>query len=289
VNKRNLQLLIVGVGGLLIGFLVGREIWPREPDYIGRVVRIPAEIHPPAEERLPPKTPAPAAAAPTAVAPTATAPAAPAAKRDGAWFETYADGSQKSRGAHVDGKPDGSWMTWYPGGQVKSQGVYRHGKAEGLWRYFHANGNTSAELQYKDGLREGPAVNWHGNGAILQRGEYRKGRKHGLWTTWDTEGRVVREEEFANGTLTAPVRLFDPKGEFPPEAEALAKAEVNGKYRNLLTKVAAPDDRGSYKDFSDYGWYAGTSYKGRRDLPHGYWVYVYPYWYIFRDGPQEKK
>jgi hypothetical protein len=286
VAKRNLQLLIVGGGCLLIGFLVGRETAPREPGYAGRVVHVPIEIHPPVAERLPPKTLAPAAATPPA--PAAATPPAPVAKRDGAWTESYPDGSQKSRGAHVGGRPDGAWTTWHPGGQVKSQGEYRNGKAEGVWRHFHANGNAAIEFQYRDGRLEGPAVYWHSNGAIQQRGAYRNGSKHGLWTTWDAEGHVVREEEFDNGSLTAPVRLFDPKGEFPPEAEALAKAEVKGKYRNLLTKVAAPGDRASYKDFSDYGWYSGTSYKGRRDLPQGYWVYVYPYWYIFGEGPKRK-
>jgi hypothetical protein len=285
VGKRNLQLLIVGVGGLAIGFLLGREMRPDEPGMTGRVVHIPVEIHPPAEERLPPKAPATTAPVPV---PAAPAPVVPAAKRDGAWTESYPDGSRKSQGAHVDGQPDGDWTTWYAGGQVKSQGDYRNGKAEGLWRHFHPNGNASIELRYRDGRLEGPAVYWHPNGAIQQRGDYRSGSKQGLWTTWDADGHVVREEEFENGALTAPVRLFDPKGEFPPEAEALAKAEVKGKYRNLLTKVAAPGDRGSYKDFSDYGWYSGTSYKGRRDLPQGYWVYVYPYWFIWGESTQKK-
>jgi hypothetical protein len=288
VFKRNLQLVIVGVGGLLVGFLAGREIWPGEPEYIGRVVHVPVEIHPPAVERLPPKTPAPAAPTPSAPAPAAPVRRVPVAKPEGTWVESYPDGRKKSQGAHVKGRPDGVWTTWHAGGQVKSQGEYRHGKAEGIWRHFHGNGNASIELQYRDGRLEGPAVYWHPSGAIQQRGEYRKGLKHGLWTTWDAEGHVVREEEFEKGALSAPVRLFDPKGEFPPEAEALAKAEVNGKYRNLLTKVAAPGDRASYKDFSDYGWYSGTAYKGRKKLPQGYWVYVYPYWYIWGETTQKK-
>jgi hypothetical protein len=279
VARRNLQLLIVGGGGLLAGFLLGQQIRPHEPGRGGRKVHVPIEIHPPVPERLPPK-------AGTPVRPEPPAQPAPAAKREGAWSETYGDGSRKSEGAYVDGQPDGLWTTWHPGGRVKSQGEYRRGKAVGTWRHYHANGNLAIELEYRDGKLEGPAVSWHENGAIRQRGEYRLGAKHGLWTTWDAEGRVVREEQFEKGALVAPVRLFDPGGEFPPEAEALAKAEVNGKYRNLLTKVAAPDDRASYKEFNDYGWYSGTSYKGRRDLPKGYWVYVYPYWYIWGESTQ---
>jgi hypothetical protein len=66
---------------------------------------------------------------------------------------------------------------------------------------------------------------------------------------------------------------------------ALKKASVAGKYRHLLRVVPAPADRQSYTDFADYGPYAGTSYAGYDDIPPGHWVYVYPHWYIWRDGP----
>lgn len=94
---------------------------------------------------------------------------------------------------------------------------------------------------------------------------------------------LVRQEQWSAGSLAAPIRLWDPKGEFPPEAEALEKAAVGGKYRNLLRKVAAPDDRGSYGDFKDYGLWSGAGYMGHTDLPQGYWVYVDPYWYIWAE------
>jgi hypothetical protein len=61
----------------------------------------------------------------------------------------------------------------------------------------------------------------------------------------------------------------------------LVKASVNGKYYNLLKVINVPSDRGSYGDFSDYGHYSSTSYAGYNNLPAGYWVYVYPDWYIW--------
>jgi len=64
----------------------------------------------------------------------------------------------------------------------------------------------------------------------------------------------------------------------PPDA---VRASVNGKYTNLLTTIYVPDDRGSYGDFDDWGYYSGTSYAGYTNLPAGYWVYVYPNWYIW--------
>ncbi len=61
----------------------------------------------------------------------------------------------------------------------------------------------------------------------------------------------------------------------------LTKASVNGKYYNLLKIMNVPQDRGSYGDFDDYGYYSSTSYAGYDNIPAGYWVYVYPDWYVW--------
>ncbi len=58
-------------------------------------------------------------------------------------------------------------------------------------------------------------------------------------------------------------------------------ASVNGKYYNLLQTLYVPQDQGSYGDFYDWGYYSGTSYAGYSNLKPGYWVYVYPNWYIW--------
>lgn len=77
------------------------------------------------------------------------------------------------------------------------------------------------------------------------------------------------------------VRPADVK-ELPPN-EARIKASVNGKYRRLLKKIEVRGDYGSYGEFRDWGHYEGTSYAGYSDLPAGYWVWVYPHWYIWGD------
>ncbi len=61
----------------------------------------------------------------------------------------------------------------------------------------------------------------------------------------------------------------------------LTKASVSGKYYNLLRVINVPQDRGSYGDFDDYGYYSSTSYAGYDYVPAGYWVYLYPDWYIW--------
>ena len=55
-----------------------------------------------------------------------------------------------------------------------------------------------------------------------------------------------------------------------------------GRYQTLLKQVEVPNDRQSYGDFYDYGYWAGTSYAGHADLPAGYWVYVAPTWHIYQ-------
>jgi gas vesicle protein len=77
-----------------------------------------------------------------------------------------------------------------------------------------------------------------------------------------------------------------------PAADALAraipaKAHVEGKYQKLLRRIRVSRDKQSYSDFSDYGHYDGSEWAGYTDLPPGYWVYVYPHWYIW--GEQKQK
>jgi hypothetical protein len=66
-----------------------------------------------------------------------------------------------------------------------------------------------------------------------------------------------------------------------PGDEALVKAQVEGKYRMLLKQIAVPEDAATYGEFNDFGSWFGTSWAGYADLPQGYWVYVYPCWYIW--------
>jgi len=77
-----------------------------------------------------------------------------------------------------------------------------------------------------------------------------------------------------------------------PAAEALtraipAKAHVDGKYQKLLRRISVPRDKQNYSDFSDYGHFEGTEWAGFTNLPPGYWVYVFPHWYIW--GEKKEK
>jgi len=66
-----------------------------------------------------------------------------------------------------------------------------------------------------------------------------------------------------------------------PSREARLRATCDGRYRDLLDKLVLPDDRQRHGTFHDLGYQPGQSYRGHTDLPAGYWVYVYPHWYIW--------
>lgn len=56
-----------------------------------------------------------------------------------------------------------------------------------------------------------------------------------------------------------------------------------GQYRGLLKVLDIPKDRQTYGDFHDYGSWSGNDWQGHADLPKGFWVYVAPNWYIWKE------
>lgn len=81
-----------------------------------------------------------------------------------------------------------------------------------------------------------------------------------------------------------------PQAALPAElsaSDARIKATVDGKYRRLLKKIEVRSDVATYGEFRDYGHWDETVYSGHSDLPTGYWVWVYPNWYIWGDAAEE--
>jgi hypothetical protein len=69
----------------------------------------------------------------------------------------------------------------------------------------------------------------------------------------------------------------------PPGMPAAAPTTQRSQYRTLLKQIEVPEDRKSYGDFCDFGFWSGTAYSGHTGLPPGYWVYLAPNWYIFQE------
>ena len=73
-------------------------------------------------------------------------------------------------------------------------------------------------------------------------------------------------------------------GSIKPE-ELFSRAAVAGKYRHLKRVLLVPGDRSICNQFTDFGFWNGTAYADATDLTPGYWVYVYPRWFLWNDGP----
>jgi HEAT repeat protein len=89
-------------------------------------------------------------------------------------------------------------------------------------------------------------------------------------------------DEGVRDAAVAAVLAIDPFNESVAEAVP-TKAHVNGKYAKLLRRLKVPEDRQSYSEYRDYGFYQQCDWAGHTNIPAGYWVYVYPHWYIWRD------
>jgi hypothetical protein len=94
------------------------------------------------------------------------------------------------------------------------------------------------------------------------------------------EAGEVRDRAVLAGSLDSSNRL----GEDKP-LSLIRQASVAGKYRHLLHVIHAPADRGVYTGHKDFGFWTGHTYAGQENLKPGHWVYVYPRWFIWRDGP----
>ena len=80
--------------------------------------------------------------------------------------------------------------------------------------------------------------------------------------------------------------------EMLPLDRALKKAQADGKYRMLLRQIRVDSDRRTFGAYHDFGFNSQAVCAEYTDLPRGHWVYVYPYWYIWRDrvtGQESKR
>jgi hypothetical protein len=69
-----------------------------------------------------------------------------------------------------------------------------------------------------------------------------------------------------------------------PAGDALRKASLNGRYRQLLRVLHMPTETANYGEFREYGFWNGNSYNGLTDLPPGFWVYSAPRWFLWKEN-----
>ncbi len=107
-----------------------------------------------------------------------------------------------------------------------------------------------------------------------------------LHETLSKRGQVDESERIRERLLLVEsMDINKPLGTSATPGEILKQASVDGKYRQLLHVLYVPADRVSYGTMNDFGHWPGSSYLGHTELKPGHWVYAYPRWFIWRDGP----
>lgn len=63
-----------------------------------------------------------------------------------------------------------------------------------------------------------------------------------------------------------------------------AQATVKNKYSGLVMVLSCPADQSTYGQFNDWGYWNGSSGKWcNQTAKAGYWVYVAPNWYVWKN------
>ncbi len=117
------------------------------------------------------------------------------------------------------------------------------------------------------------------------RRQYGSCRDYGRWTGSSYKGHHNLPRS-AYWTYSAPYwYIWARRGSVgQPRARRLGACgdpSFRGKYGNLVRRPHIPQDRRQYGSCRDYGRWSGSSYRGHRNLPRGFWVYSYPYWLIY--------
>lgn len=78
-------------------------------------------------------------------------------------------------------------------------------------------------------------------------------------------------------------RLSDKLETMEHREEQLRRAVCNHKYRSLRYTIFAPEEKISHGEFLEFGYRKRNEYLGHTKIPEGYWVWVYPHWFIFEE------
>ncbi|GEM_PF-1340055 len=80
---------------------------------------------------------------------------------DGAFSDTYADGTPKTSGFYKNAEKTSLWTYRWTNGEKQVEGQYRGGKQIGTWKYYNKQGKLIAEGTYKNGkMWEGTFVRY---------------------------------------------------------------------------------------------------------------------------------
>lgn len=111
----------------------------------------------------------------------------------------------------------GKWTQWHANGTIRSQGSYIAGKPNGNHLWWHENGQKQLAGKYAEGIAESRWTRWHSNGQKAEEGTYLAGTKQGQWDIWNEQGQLVNNSNVPRDSSLQ----FSSHGDVEPAAEEL--------------------------------------------------------------------
>lgn len=153
------------------------------------------------------------------------------ARRDGAYWEVYPDGSTRSRARYVDAQLAGPVEVFDEAGGLWLRGELADGAWTGPLEIFHANGVRWLSALFHAGRLDGPVETRYPDGSIEATTYFQDGREDGIATSYypataggglRSQVRVEGDEIVENAPRAAPAAS---EGEADPSPIAHVSAD----------------------------------------------------------------
>ncbi|MCK9612414.1 MAG: hypothetical protein PHR81_00220 [Bacteroidales bacterium] len=133
----------------------------------------------------------------------------------------YKNGSIKSQGLIIQGKPEGYWKNYYENGILKSEGNRKNFEIDSIWIFYNEKGDTLVKINYSQGKKNGIRTTYTGDEIIEENFEndikkgfsykyypgrnlkykvnYIDGREEGTAFEYSTDGNIITIIEYRKG------------------------------------------------------------------------------------------
>jgi len=119
----------------------------------------------------------------------------------GLLFDSYDDGSVKSRSTVSNGLLEGLSHGWYTNGQQQVEEQFVAGVSHGLRTKWHSNGQKLSEVNIVNCKLEGTYRTWHDNGQPAKEVEMKDGQPDGLSKAWFPSGYLKAQVTMRKGEV----------------------------------------------------------------------------------------
>ena len=155
--------------------------------------------------------------------------------KEGDWREFYMDGTLRSVGTYVKGKPVGTWKYYFENSKLESEGKYtKTGALDGTWRWYFEDGSIRRVQSFVAGMEDGEYEEHDETGRLIVKGQYvegleegewiydfvnyreignyRGGARFGKWKSYYADGILRFEGEYIDDNLNGRVNWYWPTG-----------------------------------------------------------------------------